>query len=145
MKRNKNFFTDEENKQIVDCIRKAEQETSGEIRVHVENRCFGDPVKKAVKIFEKTGMQRTEARNGVLIYLASASKKFAIIGDKGINEKVPSDFWNETAKKMQDCFAQGNFAEGLKQGIKNAGDKLSEFFPHQGEKDKNELSDEISG
>ena len=140
----KKLFTDKENELIVDCIQKAELETSGEIRVHVENRCFGDPVKKAIKIFKKTGMDRTEARNGVLIYLASASKKFAIIGDKGINEKVPDGFWDETAKKMQIFFIEGNFTEGLKAGIEDAGNKLREFFPYQGQKDKNELSDEIS-
>lgn len=142
---NKKNFTDEENRQIVESIRQAELETSGEIRVHLESRCFGDPVKKAIKIFEKIGMHRTQARNGVLIYLAIASKKFSIIGDKGIDEKVPSGFWNETVKKMQDCFMKGNFSEGLKAGIEDAGKKLKEFFPHQREKDKNELSNEISG
>lgn len=145
MIKKKKFFTDEENRQIVESIRQAELETSGEIRVHLEKRCFGDPVKKAIKIFEKIGMHRTQARNGVLIYLAIASKKFSIIGDKGIDEKIPAGFWNETAKKMQDCFIKGNFSEGLKAGIQDAGEKLKEFFPYQGEKDQNELSDEISG
>ena len=140
----KKFFTDEENNQIVECIKKAECETSGEIMVHVERRCWGSPEQKAVKVFEKTGMAHTRERNGVLIYLALSSKKFAIIGDKGINEKVPFGFWDETVQKMQEFFKKGLFADGVRAGIEDAGRKLREFFPYRRGEDKNELSDDIS-
>ena len=140
----KKFFTEEENKILVEAIKKAEKETSGEIRVHLDNYCFGNPYKKAVSIFNKIGMYKTASRNGILIYLSVSSKKFALIGDKGIHEKVPDNYWDQTTEKMQNFFIRGEFVEGLKAGILEAGARLKEFFPYKGPEDINELSDEIS-
>ncbi len=139
----KDFFSEEQKVQIVDAVKVAEKETSGEIRVHIENRCKRDVLDKAAFVFEKLEMHKTELRNGVLFYLAVKDQKFAILGDAGINSSVPDNFWDETKEAMFEEFKQNQFAEGLVKGIQMAGEKLKEFFPYQSD-DVNELSDDIS-
>lgn len=139
----KNFFTKEEEAQVVAAIRAAENRTSGELRVHLEAHTDEPNREHAQKIFEEAGMTQTELRNGVLFYLATQDKQFTILGDKGINEKVPSGFWDEIRDTMQDFFRQGAFVKGLVKGIEMAGKALAEYFPVQDD-DDNELSDEIS-
>ena len=139
----KDFFSEEQKAQIVDAVKVAEKETSGEIRVHIENRCKRDVLDKAAFVFEKLEMHKTELRNGVLFYLAVKDQKFAILGDAGINSSVPDNFWDETKEAMFEEFKQNKFAEGLIKGIQMAGEKLKEFFPYQSD-DVNELSDDIS-
>jgi len=139
----KNFFTKDKKKEIEDAIKQAELDTSGEIRVHIENKCKGEVLDRAAFIFNKLGMQKTALRNGVLFYLAVNSRKFAIIGDQGINAVVPEDFWENIKEMMAAHFKEGEFTTGLSQGIIEAGKILKKHFPHQRD-DVNELSDEIS-
>ena len=139
----KKFFTKEQQRQIVEAIKLAEKETSGEIRVHIESKCKGDALERAVKMFAKLKMDKTELRNGVIIYLAVQDKKFAIFGDKGINEAVPENFWEDVKEMMREHFVKAEFVEGLTKGIAMIGEKLKEFFPYQ-QDDVNELSDDIS-
>jgi uncharacterized membrane protein len=139
----KNLFTKEEKQQIVNAIKEAELNTSGEIRVHIENNCPGDVLERAVYLFGKMGIHQTEQRNGVLFYLAVKSRKFAIVGDEGINKVVPDDFWDKIKIRMAHHFQQGDFAIGLIRGILDAGEALKKYFPYQSD-DVNELSDEIS-
>lgn len=137
------FLTAEQQATVVDAVRLAEKGTSGEIRVHIDGECTGDPVKRAEEVFVKLGMHKTQLRNGVLIYMACNSKVFAIIGDKGINDVVPENFWEDVAKTMSAHFRAGDFTGGLSQAALMAGEKLKYFFPHM-EDDVNELPDEIS-
>jgi uncharacterized membrane protein len=137
------FFTREQQADILSAIREAEDTTSGEIRVHIETSLKGNVLDRAAWIFKKLGMHKTSARNGVLFYLAVSSRKFAIIGDKGINEKVPEGFWDNIRETMQEYFGQGKFSEGLSKGILMAGIQLKEHFPFQ-KGDINELPDDIS-
>ena len=139
----KKFFTKEQQDAIVKAIENAEHATSGEVRVHIDDGCKEDVLDAAAKVFHKLKMNKTDLRNGVLFYLAVADRKFAILGDKGINEKVPSDFWDNIKETMLSFFKQGQFTEGLCKGIEMAGEKLKTNFPYQLD-DKNELSDEIS-
>lgn len=137
------FFSDEQKQLIVSAIEEAEKCTSGEIRLHVEMRCHGDVMKRAVRVFQKLKMQRTQLRNGVLFYMAVSDRQFAIIGDAGINEMVPKGFWNDIEAHMSEMFAQGCFTEGVTDGIRMVGKQLQRFFPYQPD-DVNELSNEIS-
>jgi uncharacterized membrane protein len=137
------FFSTEEKKQITDAIAQAELNTSGEIRLHMEGHCKIDVLDRAAYVFEKLEMNKTTQRNGVLFYLAVYDRKFAIIGDAGINQLVAADFWNETKETMLSFFKEGKFADGLAKGILMAGDQLKANFPYQSD-DVNELSDEIS-
>jgi uncharacterized membrane protein len=137
------FFSEEQKKSIRKAIEEAELKTSGEIRVHISQKCKGDVLKVAEKVFGKLKMHKTELRNGVLFYLAVDSRVFAIYGDKGINEKVPGDFWNSISEEMEKHFRKGEFTEGLEIGIAKAGEQLSMHFPHTNS-DKNELTNEIS-
>jgi uncharacterized membrane protein len=139
----KSFFTDEQSKFIQQSIADSERMCSGEIRVHIDMRCKGDVMVQAKKVFEKLKMHKTAERNGVLIYLALADKKMAILGDKGINEKVPEGFWDLAYSSMKKLFAEANYTEGLVVGIGMAGEKLRTYFPYQKD-DSNELSNEIS-
>lgn len=133
-----------EETQILESIKNAETQTSGEIKLHIETVCKGDVLEKAIAIFEKLKMHETDLRNGVLFYVATESKKFAIIGDKGINEKVPENFWENTKELMKSYFIKQEFANGIIQGIKMAGEQLHSFYPYDVAADKNELSDDIS-
>lgn len=137
------YFTEENKLQITNAIRVAETNTSGEIRIHIENSCKGDVLDRAAYIFEKLEMHKTELRNGVLFYLAVEDRKFAILGDGGINAKVDDDFWNSTKEIVISKLKEGLYAEGLSDGILRAGEILKEHFPYQAD-DVNELSDEIS-
>jgi uncharacterized membrane protein len=139
----RNFFSVTEKESIKNAISQAELKTSGEIRLHVENRCKGDVLNRASYLFGVMGMHKTQQRNGVLFYLAITDRKFAIIGDVGINVLVPADFWDSTKKIMLEHFSTGAFTEGLIKGITMAGEQLKTHFPHQKE-DVNELSDDIS-
>jgi uncharacterized membrane protein len=139
----KNFFSQSEKENIVNAIKLAEKETSGEIRVHIDKKCKEDVLDRASFIFEKLEMHKTELRNGVLFYLAVNDRKFAILGDAGINNVVPKDFWEEVKQAMLKHFKSGNFSEGLIKGITMAGEKLKAFFPYKSD-DINELDDDIS-
>lgn len=136
------FFTPETQAEIVKAIKHAEQKTSGEIRVFVEDHCKDDVLDRAAFMFEKLKMHETELRNGVLFYVAYLDHKFAIIGDVGINAKVEADFWDHIKVLMTDKFSQGHYKEGLSEGIILAGDALQKYFPGQRD-DKNELSDHV--
>lgn len=128
---------------IKSAVKEAELNTSGEIRVHIDNRCKEDVMDRASWWFGKLEMQKTKQRNGVLFYLAVKDHKYAIMGDAGINAVTPDDFWDNIKEKMAGHFVEGEFATGLKEGILMAGQSLREHFPYQDE-DVNELSDEIS-
>jgi uncharacterized membrane protein len=128
---------------IAAAIQDAERDTSGEIRVHIQNRVKGDIFAAAKARFEEMGMTATELRNGVLFYIALKDRQFSVLGDQGINERVPDDFWESTVAAMREHFAQGDLVAGLEAGIRQAGEALKEFFPYQSD-DVNELSDEIS-
>ena len=136
------YFTDERLARINSAIKTAETRTSGEIRLYVEDKCKEDVFDHAAFLFGELKMHRTELRNGVLFYLAIQDHKFAILGDGGINAKVPEDFWEHIKEAMLAPFKVGNFAEGLEQGIAMAGKALAEHFPYQ-DGDVNELSDEV--
>ncbi|CAG0975075.1 MAG: TPM domain-containing protein [Bacteroidetes bacterium] len=138
------LFSKEQQQKIVEAIKVAEKNTSGEIRVHIEKRCKEDVLEHAIRIFEKLKMHQTQQRNGVLFYLSVNDHKLAIVGDEGINKKVPEDFWNEVRNHMIQSFKQEQFAQGLSEGIMMAGEQLKKHFPFKSQTDRNELSDEIS-
>lgn len=137
------FFTPEQETRIIEAIRQAERQTSGEIRVHLEDNGKRPALEDAKRVFHKLGMDRTADRNGVLILLSVDRHEFAIVGDKGINEKVPAGFWEDERNLMQDHFRRGEFCEGLVAAIDQVGEKLKTFFPYQTD-DENELPDDIS-
>lgn len=140
----RNFFTEDEQVKIIKSIQEAEKTTSGEIRLHLENHCGKKGAyERAKELFGKLKMDQTELHNGVLIYLAVKDHQFAIIGDKGINELSPGDFWENVRDLMQEKFKEGKFLEGITKGIELAGKELQQDFPYQRD-DKNELSDDIS-
>jgi uncharacterized membrane protein len=137
------FFSKEQQAQILASVKEAELETSGEIRVHIETSLKGDVLDRAAWLFWKMGMDKTAERNGVLFYLAVSDRKFAIIGDAGINAKVPAGFWDDISEVLKKNFKEGKFTEGLTEGIIMAGNQLKTHFPHRPD-DVNELPDDIS-
>lgn len=137
------FLTKDEQKEVIAAIMRAEKETSGEVRVHIETKCNGDPKVRALRAFHKLGMARTAARNGVLVYVACESHSFAVLGDKGINDVVPDGFWKDVVALMGEHFRNEDYPGGLIAGIDLIGEKLKAFFPYQ-QDDVNELPDDIS-
>lgn len=139
----KDSLTEEERESIIAAIEQAEMATSGEIRVHLDNHCKGDQLDRASEVFALLKMHKTELRNGVLFYLALKDHKLAILGDVGINQKVPEHFWEDIRDHMLGLFREGKLAQGLSEGILMAGEQLKAHFPYQSG-DSNELSDDIS-
>lgn len=137
------FLTSSQEEDIIEAIRMAEKNTSGEIRVHIEKSTDKDPLERAKEVFHFLKMDETEKRNGVLFYLAVDDKQFSILGDIGIFKVTPETFWDSTKDIVLNEFIKGNFTNGLKLGIMEAGIKLKEFFPYQSN-DTNELPDSIS-
>ena len=130
--------------EIVEAIRRAEESTRGEIRVHVKLRCGPDAIKEARKTFQRLGMHRTQEHNAVLIFVALRSRSFAVFGDEAMHRQVGDSFWNATRDKMQGYFAQGDMVGGIAAGVQSVGEKLKQHFPATAG-NKNELSDRVSG
>ncbi len=136
-------FSVEQKEAIVRAIQEAERNSSGEIRVHIENHCNKNVLDRATQVFAELNMHKTVLRNGILIYIALQDRKLAIIGDVGINTKVPTQCWEQIKDLMLQQFKDGKLCEGICQGILEAGQHLKSFFPYQ-EDDINELPDDIS-
>ena len=143
MSKVEDFLTTSQEQEIIEAIRLAEKNTSGEIRVHLEKCAIKDPMERAKEVFYFLKMDETKQQNAVLFYVAVDDKKFSILGDKGIDSVVPDTFWDGVKNTVINQFKQGGFTEGLKQGIVEAGILLKKYFPYQ-ENDKNELPDSIS-
>lgn len=139
----RNFFTPEQLEDIKLAIQNAELDTSGEIKVHLETQCEGEVLNRATQVFEALHMNETELRNGVLFYLAVMNRKFAVIGDAGINAVVDPMYWDRIKSRMTDHFRENRFTEGLIQAITETGLTLKNHFPRQTD-DVNELSDDLS-
>ncbi len=140
----KDFFSEEEKKLIVDAIREAEQQTSGEIRVYVESRCrFVDPLDRAAEVFALLKMEKTAGSNAVLFYLAVKDRQLAIFGDRAIHEKVGEEFWRKQVMQIISQFRREHFAEAIAKVIKEIGDALRFHFPYDRQTDINELPDDI--
>lgn len=137
------FLNEFDEQQIVEAIRSAEKNTSGEIRVHIEKSNEKPPIERAQEIFYLLKMQETEFQNGILIYVAYEIRKVAIIGDKGIHTIVGDDFWNAEKDLLIHYFKEEKYADGIAVVVEHIGAKLKEFFPYQTD-DKDELSNEIS-
>jgi uncharacterized membrane protein len=140
----KDTITDADEKVITDAIQEAERNTSGEIRVHIENNCTGDVLDRATEVFAQLHMHLTKQRNGVLFYVAIKDHQFAVLGDAGINAIVPDHFWEDITEKVISHFKKNEYATGLSKGIIMAGEQLKSHFPYEDKGDLNELSDDIS-
>ncbi|MCF6347266.1 MAG: TPM domain-containing protein [Flavobacteriaceae bacterium] len=143
MSKVEDFLTSTQEQEIIEAIRLAEKDTSGEIRVHLEKSTEKDTLERAKEVFYFLKMDETKQQNGVLFYVAVDDKKFSVIGDKGIDEVVPDTFWNSIKDTVLDKFKNNNYTEGLKLGITETGTKLKQYFPYQSD-DENELPDTIS-
>jgi uncharacterized membrane protein len=143
MSKVEDFLTKDEEAEIVEAIRMAEKNTSGEIRIHLEKLTDIAPIERAMSVFHELKMDQTQLRNGVIIYVAVKSKQFAIFGDIGINEKVTDDFWNSTKNIMVNYFKNGANKQALIEGIRSAGEQLKQHFPFE-DGDIDELTNEIS-
>ena len=140
----KEAFTETEKAQIVSAIGQAERLTSGEIRVYVESRCrYVNPIHRAAEIFAALNMERTAARNAVLVYVAIKDRQVAIFGDEGINRKVGSAFWNDQVRKILSHFTRADYAGGIARVVTEIGSALQTHFPYDEGTDKNELPDDI--
>lgn len=143
-KSRKQLFSEEETRLIVKAIRHAEQRTSGEVRVFVESKCsWVDAIDRAAELFFKLQMDKTEHRNGTLIYVAIKDRQLAVFGDEGIHQKVGTAYWNNVVAEMLQSFNRHDYAKGIADCVIQVGDALTTHFPYERDTDKNELPDEI--
>ena len=142
--RKKDFFSAEDKQRIVEAVQNAELKTSGEVRVFVESRCsYMDAIDRAAELFYKLKMDRTEDRNGVLVYVAMKDRQLAVFGDVNIHDKAGTAYWSAEIKKMLTNFNRNNYAEGICEVVKDIGETLTAYFPFNNKMDKNELPDDI--
>ncbi len=140
----KDFFTADEKNQIIEAIRSAEKQTSGEVRIYVESRCrYVNPLDRAAEVFWMLKMEQTAERNGVLLYVAIKDRQLALFGDKGIHEKVGNAFWDEKVKKILTHIGKESYADAITRIIADIGEALRFHFPYNSDTDKNELPDDI--
>ena len=138
------FFSPDEQERIVNAIRLAEQQTSGEIRVYTESRCrFVDPLDRAAEVFWGLKMDKTKDRNGVLVYIAMKDRQFAVLADRGIHEKVGQTFWNQEVSVMKKHFGNALPADAIEAVVNDVGQALRTHFPYDRSTDKNELPDDM--
>lgn len=139
----KDFLATIDRQQIVDAIGTAERMTSGEIRVHIQPKASGDLRHVAERTFERLGMTKTKERNGVLLFIACEQQSFVILGDSGIDARVPAGFWDDIAAKLHDRFQHGDFTAGIVDAVHSAGRELKTYFPRAND-DVDELTNEIN-
>lgn len=137
------IFSPQQEQEIVNCIRQAESKTSGEIRVHIDKECSQNQLNRAVEVFYQLNMHNTQQRNAVLFHITIKERGFAIYGDIGIDQATPDDFWENIKNHITTQFKQGNYTQGLKQGIAMAAEQLQLYFPVQNN-NPNELPNDIS-
>jgi uncharacterized membrane protein len=138
-------LTPAQEESLVAAIKQAELRTSGEIRLHLEQKCpTPEPLDRAAQVFAELKMHRTKLRNGVLFYLAWQSRQFAVVGDVGINSTVPDEFWESVKETVVSDFRREQYVLGLERGIRLVGEQLQQFFPYNATTDVNELDDTIS-
>lgn len=143
-RKKKPFFSNEENEQIVQSIKDAERQTSGELRIFVESHCkYVDPLDRAAELFSKLQMEKTELRNGVLFYLAVKDKQLAIFADSGIHAAAGDQYWKESVRQILSVFSKESVSAGVIASVAKIGDALKTNFPYDEAVDKNELPDEI--
>jgi uncharacterized membrane protein len=142
-KNKREFFTKEQQQQMVEAIQKAEKNTSGEVRFFVESRCkYVDPVDRAKEIFFSLKMDQTKDRNAVLLYMAMDDHQLALFADEGIYQQLGSSYWNAEVKKIIAHFTKDDYTGGICHVISDIGSALQKEFPYESD-DKNELPDEI--
>ena len=128
---------------VAAAVAQAEARTAAEIRVHLDHRCAGEPMARAVAVFERLGMHRTALRAGVLVYIAVADRKLAVIGDAGIHARVGQEYWDRIVGRVLAFLREGHAREGLVEAVGEIGTALAEHFPRDRD-DRNELSDRVS-
>lgn len=144
LRKKKDFFTPEQQQGIVQAIRSNERRTSGEIRVFVESKCsWINPLDRAYEVFYGLGMERTDDRNGVLIYVAIKDRQLAVFGDENIHIKLGNDYWQQAVNNMIKKFTADNVPAGIRKCIEDIGEALYKHFPYDNDTDKNELPDDI--
>lgn len=140
----KPFFSEKEQQQIIQAVQQAEQRTSGEIRIFIENHCkYMDALDRAAEIFFRLKMEQTKDRNGVLLYIAMKDRQLAVFGDEGIHQKVGTEYWNREIDLLIGKFNSKDRAEGISSCVKDIGEALHQHFPYNRDTDKNELPDDI--
>ncbi len=143
--RKKEMLDESIRRRIETGIHEAESKTSGEIRVYMEPHCqYPDAMQRVKEIFAQLEMDKTTARNAVLIYVALKDRKFALFGDTAIYEKAGgAQFFQKAAEKLTGHLKKNEIADGLYNCVHELGAALAEHFPYDPSSKKNELPDDI--
>ena len=139
----KAFLKELDDRRIIEAIAAAEGKSSGEIRVFVSSKQAEDALGEAEAHFVRLGMEKTRARNGVLIYFAPRSQTFAVVGDAGVHQFCGEDFWREIASAMESNLKANQYTDAIVAAIERVGAILAAHFPRSDD-DRNELPDDIA-
>jgi uncharacterized membrane protein len=137
------FLSDDDLEAVARAVTEAEGHTSAEVRVHLDHSCDGDVLQQAIKVFERLDMHKTAARSGVLVYVSVTDRKLAVIGDRGIHERLGEAYWRGLVAAVRERMRQQQSRDGLIHAVAEVGRELGRHFPRR-PGDKNELSDQVS-
>ena len=138
-----NFLTDQQMASLVEAIKTAEDDSTGEIRIHIDSNTEGNNAEIAFEVFKRLCKDQTVEKNAVLFHVNFEQQYLTIIGDEGIHEKVHQTFWERMHDQITSEFSKGNFHDGLKNAVLETGLELKKYFPITGE-NPNELPNEIT-
>jgi uncharacterized membrane protein len=139
------LFSDADLEAIAAAVHEAERHTSGEIRVHLERRLprAMDVLARAAQVFKHLEMHATADRNAVLLYFAVEDRKLAIVGDRGVHDRVGEAYWPRVRDAMVERLRAGAPRDAVVHAVTDVGLVLQKFFPRR-PGDRNELSDDVS-
>jgi uncharacterized membrane protein len=138
----KEFLAHVEDAKVLAAIEAAESKSSGEVRVFVSNEVIEDVMTAAQTEFNGLGMANTKNRNGVLLFFAPKTQRFAVIGDQGIHEKCGQSFWDDIRGLMTERLKAGHYTDAVVAAVERIGDLLAKHFPRD-PGDINELPNQV--
>lgn len=94
---------------------------------------------RAIDVFSRLRVWDTERNSGVLVYLLLADARVEIVADRGISAKVPAAQWEAICHSMEARFREGQFENGVIEGLRAISALLTQHFPPVGD-NPNELS-----
>ncbi len=127
---------------VQQAIAAAEAKTSGEVRVAVSPLFWGNVRKVADRAFDRLGMRATDERNGVLLFVVPSRRRFVVLGDIAIHEKVHPGFWDEVAEEVSHHFRNSDYTGGIVAALERLSNELANHFPRRSD-DVNELPNAV--
>ena len=121
-------MTRSERERIARAIAEAEEGTTGRIAVRVIPDATVDAFERAKAEFGRIGLHRHDDGNAALIFVAPKARRFAVIGDRALHERVGDAFWGDVVNELQPYFARGEISNGVVHAVGRLGEAFKAHF-----------------